>query len=264
MPHLDSNAASQPTRVPIDDSLWPASIRWFDLTLPSVSLNLALDEVLLTDVEEDASQAVLRFWEAPDYCVVLGRSNRAETEVDLEACRTDGVPVIRRSSGGGAVVLGPGCLAFSLALPLTESQRVMGVAALTRELMNRMALALRPVTPEVIACGTSDLAAASLKFSGNAQRWLSKAFLHHGTILHRFDLPRIGRYLRQPSRQPDYRSGRGHDAFVMNVDASRGLLTELISDAWQATPAECDPLAADRARQLADSKYSSADWSILL
>ncbi|MEK6260807.1 MAG: lipoate--protein ligase family protein [Planctomycetota bacterium] len=263
MPHLDSDAL-RPTGVILDDSLWPASIRWFDLTLPGISQNLALDEVLLANVDEDASQAVLRFWEAPSSCVVLGRSNRAETEVNMEACRADGIPVIRRSSGGGAVVLGPGCLAFSLALPLTDAQRALGVAALTRELMNRMALALRPITPEVIACGTSDLAATSRKFSGNAQRWLSKAFLHHGTILYQFDLPRIGRYLRQPSRQPDYRSGRGHDEFVMNVAASRGSLIELLADAWHATPAECDPLAVDRAQQLSDSKYSSADWSILL
>lgn len=263
MPLPDSNA-SRPVSGPPDDSLWPASIHWFDLTLPSISQNLALDEVLLTNVDEDAVRAVLRFWEVPGYCVVLGRSNRAETEVDLEACRADGVPVIRRSSGGGAVVLGPGCLAFSFALPLSEAQRVMGVAALTRELMNRMALALRPVSPGVIACGTSDLAAADRKFSGNAQRWLSKAFLHHGTILYRFDLPRIGRYLRPPSRQPDYRSGRGHDAFVMNVDASRGSLIERIADAWHATPAACDPLAVARAQQLSDSKYSSADWLILL
>ena len=263
MPLPDSNA-SRPTDVPLDGSLWPASIRWFELTLPSLSQNLALDEVLLSDVDEEASQAVLRFWEVPGYCVVLGRSNRSETEVDLETCRADGVPVIRRSSGGGAVVLGPGCLAFSLALPLTDAQRALGVGALTRELMNRMALALRPVTPEVIACGTSDLARDGRKFSGNAQRWLSNTFLHHGTILYQFDLPRIGRYLRQPSRQPDYRSGRGHEAFVMNLDASRSSLIELLSDAWHATPAECDPLAVDRARQLSDSKYSSADWSILL
>jgi lipoate---protein ligase len=249
---------------PDSGRLCPASIRWFELTLPSLSQNLALDEVLLAGVDDDASQAVLRFWEVPNYCVVLGRSNRAETEVNLEACRADGIPVLRRSSGGGAVVLGPGCLAYSLALPLTDAQRVLGVAALTRELMNRMARALRTVTPNVIACGTSDLAAAGSKFSGNAQRWLSKAFLHHGTILYRFDLPRIGRYLRPPSRQPDYRSGRGHDAFVMNLDASRGSVIDLIADAWHATPAECDPLAVDRARQLSVSKYSSADWSILL
>ncbi len=262
MPLFDPIASQ--AAVPLGDSLWPASVRWFDLTLPGLAQNLALDEVLLTDVDEDASPAVLRFWEVPGYCVVLGRSNRAEAEVDLEACRADGVPVLRRSSGGGAVVLGPGCLAFSLALPLTDAQRALGVAALTRELMNRMALALRTVTPGVTACGTSDLAAGSRKFSGNAQRWLSKALLHHGTILYRFDLPRMARYLRQPSRQPDYRSGRGHAEFVMNVESTRGSLLQLIAEAWQATPAECDPLAVDRARQLSDLKYSSADWSILL
>ena len=50
-----------------------------------------------------------------------GRSSRPRgcwlaKDVDEPACRADGVPVLRRASGGGTVLLGPGCLCFSLVL----------------------------------------------------------------------------------------------------------------------------------------------------
>ena len=162
------------------------------------------------------------------------------------------------------MVIGPGCLAYSLVLPLTDEHRTLGVASLTARLMERIALGLRAVLPGVVACGTSDLAADGRKFSGNAQRWLSRAFLHHGTILFDFDLPRIGRYLRTPSRQPDYRDSRDHTAFVRNVAARRATLIELLAIAWHAVPSECSASAVPRAGQLVQEKYSSADWSILL
>ena len=246
------------------DSLWPAPMSWFDLTLPTLAENLALDDVLLAEVDADPTRGLLRFWELDCHAVVLGRSNRAEIEADLDACRRENIPVVRRSSGGGAVVIGPGCLAYSLVLPLTDEQRALGVASLTKRLMERIALGLRAVLPGATACGTSDLADDGRKFSGNAQRWLSNAFLHHGTILYDFDLPRIGRYLRTPSRQPDYRDSRDHAAFVTNVDASRETLVGLLATAWQAVPWECPSSAVARAGQLVHEKYSSADWSILL
>ena len=237
---------------------------WFDLTLSTLAENLAFDDVLLAEVDADPARGLLRFWELGEYGVVLGRSNRAEVEADLDACRQENIPVMRRSSGGGAVVIGPGCLAYSLVLPLTDEQRALGVASLTKRLMERIALGLQSILPGATACGTSDLAADDRKFSGNAQRWLSRAFLHHGTILYSFDLPRIGRYLRTPSRQPDYRDSRDHAVFVRNVDATRTALIELLACAWQAVPGECSSPSVPRAKQLALEKYSSADWSILL
>ena len=48
--------------------------------------------------------------------VVIGRSSRTADEVDLEYCRAEGIPVLRRCSGGAAVVVGPGCLMYSVVL----------------------------------------------------------------------------------------------------------------------------------------------------
>jgi lipoate---protein ligase len=236
---------------------------WFDVTQPTLAENLAFDDVLLAEVDRDPTRGLLRFWELDHYAVVLGRSNRADVEANLGACRLDHTPVVRRSSGGGAVVIGPGCLAYSLVLPLTDEQRALGVASLTKRLMGRIALGLQPVQPRATACGTSDLAADNRKFSGNAQRWLSRAFLHHGTILYDFDLDRIGRYLRTPSRQPNYRDLRGHSDFVRNIAVPREKLIEFMATTWKAFPGEAPHSAAADAARLEREKYTAIDWTIL-
>src|SRR4051794_13262168 len=86
-----------------------------DLTYDSPAANLALDEALL-DACEIGGAEVLRFWESPKYFVVVGYSNKVDTEVNVSECRKRNVPVLRRCSGGGTVLQGPGCLNYSLIL----------------------------------------------------------------------------------------------------------------------------------------------------
>ena len=247
---------------PLSSVLWPASIRWFDLTLPTPAENLALDEALLSEVDANPSRAVLRVWESNTYCVVLGRSNHVETEVDESQCRKEGIPILRRSSGGGTVVIGPGCLAFAMALPLTDSHRTLGVATITLALMERVASGLRAAIPSITVCGTSDLAIDGRKFSGNSERWLRHGFLHHGTILYDFDLPRIARLLKMPARVPEYRSGREHNDFLTNIALSRTRLVEIVVEAWNATLSCCDARTLGHAAELTRTRYCRDEWNL--
>ena len=71
-----------------------------DLTLPSPAQNLACDEALLDQAELGGGPGILRFWESPDFFVVLGYANRWTEEVKTAACREENIPVLRRCSGG--------------------------------------------------------------------------------------------------------------------------------------------------------------------
>ena len=63
-------------------------MQFLDVVLPSAAENIALDEALLEESEmADSPREVFRLWESPQQAVVVGRSSRVETEVDLEACR---------------------------------------------------------------------------------------------------------------------------------------------------------------------------------
>src|SRR5258708_37980163 len=96
-------------------------MQFLDLTLASAVANLALDEALLLEAEAGRGGEVLRLWECPRPAVVLGAGGCLADDVEESACRAGGVPVLRRASGGGTVLLGPGCLCYSLVLAYERS-----------------------------------------------------------------------------------------------------------------------------------------------
>jgi lipoate-protein ligase A len=211
--------------------MWPARLRWIDVSYPTPADNLQADQALLEAVAADPRQATLRFWESATEVVVVGRSNQIDREVHLTACLADDVPILRRMSGGGAVVLGPGCLCYALALPLPEGC-TRNITRVTAAIMQRLVRAFQTAGWAVAAAGVSDLVHEGRKFSGNAQRWLQGAVLHHGTVLYDFDLSKIERYLRMPVRQPAYREARPHRDFVTNLPLSREEIVRLLVAEW--------------------------------
>ena len=240
---------------------WPQPVCWHDVTLTTPAENLALDEVLLQQVDADPSNGILRTWEPTNHFVVLGRSNQVEAELNEQECRRQGIPIYRRASGGGAVVVGPGCLAYALILPLNPELRASGVVTATQAVMEVIASSLCPVVPGVTVCGTSDLVVNNRKFSGNSQRWLKNAFLHHGTILYDYELPRIEHLLKLPARQPEYRLHRPHADFVANLPIQHDDLVRCLVTAWNGQPSQCDAQMLAQSRQLAASKYDCPHWN---
>ncbi len=85
--------------------------------------------------------------------------------------------------------------------------------------------------------------------------------LYHGTLLYDFPLPAISRYLAQPPREPDYRQGRPHEAFVTNLPADAARLARALVSAWQAQTRTADWPCA-RVAQLVADKYGRPDWNL--
>src|SRR5215217_4866338 len=175
------------------------AISLFDHTAATADENLALDEALLLAAEAGEGGEILRFWEWPTPAVVLGAGGSVRIDVNEAACRADGVSVHRRASGGGTVLLGRGCLLFSLVLAYDRAAELRHVNASYRWLLGRVLDALRPLAV-VEPAGISDLAVGGLKVSGNAQQRKARYLLHHGTLLYAFDLPHVARYLSPPER----------------------------------------------------------------
>ncbi|MCA9018167.1 MAG: hypothetical protein KDA77_22785, partial [Planctomycetaceae bacterium] len=182
---------------------------------------------------------------------------------NLAHCKQDHVPVLRRCTGGGTVLLGPGCFIFSLFLRITADQHLAGIEVTTREILNRIRASLEQHNPgfKIELQGISDLTIDGRKFSGNSQRWLTTTLLHHGTILYDFDLDRIPRYLTSPEREPEYRSHRDHLEFVTNFPMQKQELAQLFIDTWNAGKPEPN-LPLDRVEQLVTEKYATEKWNL--
>jgi lipoate-protein ligase A len=197
-------------------------VRSLNIGSNNPAANLALDELLL-----DQNQEVLRFWECAQPVVVAGHSGLIEEQVRLEACNADGIEVLRRCSGGGAVVLGPGCLNYSLVFSFESRPGWRDVRRSLREILSPMSDALGADVRD-----PSDIAWAGRKVSGNSQRRTASAVLHHGTFLYNFDAALAVRYLFEPKRQPEHRRGRTHAHFLGNLPFSAIEIQQRIAAIW--------------------------------
>jgi lipoate-protein ligase A len=247
-------------------------MKWLDLTLPSPAENLACDEALLERCENGKGDEILRFWEARDHFVVVGYANKIANEVNTAACEKHGTPILRRCSGGGTVLQGPGCLNYTLVLRITDDGPLRNISATNQFIMERNRAAIESLfrtfntqhsTLNISIAGFTDLVIGGRKFSGNSQRRRKNCLLFHGTFLLDFNLSLIGELLRMPSKQPDYRQNRNHGEFLMNLKIPADRLKSALIKAWNAT-GELSGFPEQELHKLADEKYSTTKWNFRL
>ncbi|MGE3819389.1 MAG: biotin/lipoate A/B protein ligase family protein [Isosphaeraceae bacterium] len=235
------------------------SLSLLDLTLPTIEANLALDEALLIAAEERGAGPILRFWEPRAVTVVLGASSRLRDDVEVERCQAEGVPVARRSSGGGTVVVGPGTLNVAVVLPIDAQPGLIAVDRAQILVLERIAEALRELDANVLVQGSGDLTLHDRKFAGSAQRRLRRHLLVHATLIYAMPLELVTRYTRPPAKQPEYRAGRSHVDFLTTLPLPRSTLTHAIRSAWNAD-ATLATIPEDLTESLLQEKFLAPGW----
>ncbi len=236
-------------------------MKYLDLSFPTPEENLACDEALLELSEAGSNHEILRFWEPKSYFVVLGYSRKFRLEVDLENCGKHAIPILRRSSGGGTVLQGPGCLNYALILNLQNSRPLKTITDTNHYILNLHKKCLEPILNKTIQIqGTSDLAYENLKFSGNAQRRKKSFVLFHGTFLLNFKIPLMEQVLTIPSNQPSYRKNRTHHEFLMNLNVSNETIKKALVQSWRAHET-LELIPREKILQLVKERYSNHDWN---
>lgn len=161
---------------------------------------------------------VVTVYPPPQAAIVLGRGSRPDRELDLLACRRDRIPVLRRLGGGCAVLLDPGNLIVSAAVPLPGLGMIRRA---TERLTEWMITGLeRAGYPGVTSDGFSDLVLGDRKVGGSCIYRRKGLFFYTTTLLFRPDLDAVERYLKHPPREPEYRRGRGHREFMGSLLAA--------------------------------------------
>jgi len=236
-------------------------MKYCDLSLPTPEENLACDEALLNVCEEGGAEGVLRFWEASRYFVVVGYANHVSSEVKLAFCQQHSIPVLRRCTGGGAVLQGPGCLNYSLVLPIGTEGPFQNIPATNDEVLSKHQAALAGLLQAPIQKqGHTDLAIGGLKFCGNSQRRHKRFLLFHGSFLLHLDIDLVEKALPLHSKQPEYRLNRSHTDFLLNLKAPAQPIKAALRQAWKATePLGKMPFA--EISLLAEQKYKLDLWN---
>jgi lipoate-protein ligase A len=167
----------------------------------------------------EAAPPVVRVDEAREIVVVLSRSRPGSREVFLDRCTDDRVPVVVRPSGGGAVIVAPGTVTASIVLPTGATERFPEPHF--RRLCGAVAEGLSKCGVHGISMrGVSDLCLSDRKIAGSSLRLWRGRLLFQIAVLVDSDIDLLERYLRHPSREPDYRRGRSHRDFVTSLRAA--------------------------------------------
>jgi lipoate-protein ligase A len=186
--------------------------------------NMGLDEAVLQKNAEGRVPPTLRLYGWEPAAVSVGYFQGLEEEVDLAACASRGIDVVRRISGGGAV-FHKAELTYSLIMPV--SHPLAGAAV--RDSYERFcagivrALALLGVAARFAP--VNDILAGDRKLSGNAQTRRMGCVLQHGTILLDLDPDLMFTLLKVP---PEKTRGR-FIADVKNRVTSLGALRPAVS-----------------------------------
>lgn len=210
-----------------------------DISFSTPAENIHYDEVLLQLSEKNPQREILRLWESSQDFIVLGCICDVETDVNGQAIEQKPIPILRRASGGGTVLQGPGCLNYSLIL----SKKTEGMADLRKSydiILHKVVQALAAIDVDAMVFPISDIALSlnHKKISGNAQKRGRHCFLHHGTLLYDYDLKMIEQYLRYPPSVPQYRDNRDHSDFIVNIKRSSSEIKKELSKVFNATLSE--------------------------
>jgi len=244
--------------------------------------NMAVDEILLDGVAAGAAPPTLRFYEWMPACLSLGYFQPFDV-VDTDGCRRLGVDVVRRPTGGRAI-LHDRELTYSVALPasllghdggvlpsyyrlslaLQDGLRRLGVpATLAPQSAARGPVAHGPVCFD--RPSAHEILLQGRKLVGSAQMRRGGGILQHGSILVEPRIDKLTACLRLPEGPEGIEDGVVGLAAVGLTEPAR--IAAAISDAFAGrfgvslVPAPLEPTEFAAARVLANSKYLSASWT---
>ena len=237
------------------------------------ALNMAIDEALLGSISGGESPPTLRFYGWSPPCVTVGYFQSLEAEVDLEACRREGVEAVRRLTGGGAV-FHDAELTYSLVLPLGHELAPEDILESYRGICAGLVRGLALLGVEAFFAPINDIAAGGKKISGNAQTRRRGCLLQHGTVLLDLDPDRMFTLLKVPAEKL---KGRLVEDVKARVTSLRGLLGRPVgheeassalqrgfAQAWGAEleAASFSEAELAEARRLAAERFSRPEWNL--
>lgn len=235
-------------------------IRTLETGYNPAAFNMAIDESLM---ETAGEMPILRIYGWSPPAVSIGYFQSMNEEVDFAKCRQIGVDVVRRLTGGGAVLH-----EFELTYSFVTKEYPQNIMESYRWICEAIVLSIKRLGFDASFVPLNDIVIANKKVSGNAQTRKKGVLLQHGTILLDIDVSKMFSVLKVPSEKIRDKIIKDAKERVTSLsgttfdDMTTSLKTSF-AEKFECTLLE-DTLSSkeiSRAKWLAERKYTSKEWN---
>lgn len=237
-----------------------SKIRVLETGYNTAALNMAIDEALIENIGE---VPVLRIYGWRPAAVSIGYFQSIKDEVDLEKCSEIGVDVVRRLTGGGAVLH-----EFELTYSFITKQYPQNIMESYSWICEAIVVSINRLGFDANFIPLNDIVVKGKKVSGSAQTRRKGVLLQHGTVLLGVDVDKMFCVLKVPSEKLKDKIIKDVKERVTSLS---GITFEEMTSSLKSSFATkfdakllADAMSTDeiiRASWLAERKYRSREWN---
>ena len=225
--------------------------------------NIALEEYCLMNIDVGEDYFIL--WQN-EPAIIVGKNQNTLEEINTKFVVDNGVKVVRRISGGGAVYHDLGNLNFTFITNINDAEK-MDFKKYAQPIIN----ILRELGVEAELSGRNDITVMGKKVSGNAQRLHRKKFMQHGTLLFDLNIDNLVQALNVSMDKIESKGIKSVRSRVgnireflkedMDIESFKELLQRRLSNNYSSK----EIVLADKDREIieesAKNKFSTWNWN---
>jgi len=161
-------------------------IRYIETNSTDAAFNFACEAHCMKKFKDDKT---IMIWQA-DNCVMIGRYQAAQSEIDAAAVKKIGASVIRRATGGGTIYTDMGTLLYTFIMPAGDALSI-DFTTVCRPIVS----SLNKMGINAELKGRNDILIDGKKISGNAQAISGNVLCSHGSLLYDTNLDMLNELL---------------------------------------------------------------------